>query len=107
MQLEDAICFIPYGCMVDEFQQIIYEYPELTPDQRHEVWLRLEKQYRPHLNMEGMPFFEKGGFWQRQHHIYSTPFYYIDYCLAQICALQYKLMMEQDYERDAGGDLRP
>lgn len=99
MQLEDAICFIPYGCMVDEFQQIIYEYPELTPDQRHEVWRRLEKQYRLHLNMEGMPFFEKGGFWQRQHHIYSTPFYYIDYCLAQICALQYKLMMEQDYER--------
>lgn len=99
MQLEDAICFIPYGCMVDEFQQIIYEYPELTAQQRHEVWRRLEKQYRPHLNVDGMAFFEKGGLWQRQHHIYSMPFYYIDYCLAQICALQYKLMMEQDYER--------
>lgn len=99
MQLEDAICFIPYGCMVDEFQQIVYEYPELMPSQRHEVWKRLEKQYRPHLRQEGMPFFEKGGFWQRQHHIYSSPFYYIDYCLAQVCALQYKVMMAQNYPR--------
>lgn len=99
MQLEDAVCFIPYGCMVDEFQQIIYEYPELSPSQRHEVWKRLESQYRPHLGQTGMPFFEKGGLWQRQHHIYSSPFYYIDYCIAQICALQYKMLMTQDYQK--------
>ncbi len=99
MQLEDAVCFIPYGCMVDEFQQIIYEYPELTPKQRHEVWRRLEKQYRPYLDPGDMEYFKKGGFWQKQHHIYSLPFYYIDYCLAQVCALQYKVMMEDDYQR--------
>lgn len=99
MQIEDAVCFIPYGCMVDEFQQIIYEYPELNGAERHEVWKRLEKQYRPHLNLEGMPFFEKGGWWQKQHHIYSSPFYYIDYCIAQVCALQYKMLMGQDFQK--------
>jgi M3 family oligoendopeptidase len=99
MQLEDAICFIPYGCMVDEFQEIMYEYPELTPSQRHEVWKRLEGKYRPHLDQTGMKFFEKGGLWQRQHHIYSSPFYYIDYCIAQLCALQYKMLMTKDYQK--------
>jgi M3 family oligoendopeptidase len=99
MQLEDAICFIPYGCMVDEFQQIMYEYPELTPSQRHQVWRRLEGQYRPHLAETGMDFFDKGGLWQRQHHIYSSPFYYIDYCIAQICALQYKMLMTRDFQQ--------
>jgi M3 family oligoendopeptidase len=99
MQLEDAICFIPYGCMVDEFQQIMYEYPKLTKPQRHEVWKRLEGQYRPHLDSSGMPFFEKGGLWQRQQHIYTSPFYYIDYCIAQICALQYKMLMTRDFQQ--------
>lgn len=98
MHLEDATAFIPYGCMVDEFQHIVYENPELTPAQRHEEWLKLEKQYRPHMDYDGDPFFGKGGFWQKQGHIYASPFYYIDYCLAETCALQYKGMMDEDYK---------
>jgi oligoendopeptidase F len=43
----------------------------------------------PHLNYEGNDFLENGGFWQQQGHIYKVPFYYIDYTLAQICALQF------------------
>ena len=42
MHLEDAIAFIPYGCMVDEFQHIVYSNPDLTPDERRcgmeEAW---------------------------------------------------------------------
>lgn len=98
MQLEDAICFIPYGCMVDEFQHIIYENPELSPAERHDVWKKLEKEYRPHLQFDKVLFFAKGGWWQKQHHIYSFPFYYIDYCIAQICALQYKIWMKKDFK---------
>ena len=97
MHLEDAIFFIPYGCMVDEFQHIIYENPEMTPMERHSVWRKLEKEYKPHLDYEGNAFFEKGGFWQKQLHIYDMPFYYIDYCLAQTCALQYKVWMDENY----------
>lgn len=98
MHLEDAVAFIPYGCMVDEFQHIVYENPEMTPAERHAAWKKLEKEYKPHLDYEGSPFFEKGGFWQKQLHIYDYPLYYIDYCLAQSCALQYKAWMDENYE---------
>ena len=97
MQLEDAIRFIPYGTMVDEFQHIVYETPELTPQERRREWSRLEKIYMPHLDYEEDPFFSKGGFWQKQQHIYNSPFYYIDYVLAQSCAFQYKVWMDEDY----------
>jgi len=97
MHLASAIVFIPYGCMVDEFQHIIYENPDLTPAERKDTWMNLEKIYRPHMDYEDDPFFGKGGYWQRQAHIYERPFYYIDYCLAQTCALQFRIRMEQDF----------
>jgi len=95
---ESAAIFIPYGCMVDEFQHRVYEKPEMTPAERHAVWKELEKVYRPHLSYEGNAYFEKGGFWQKQLHIYDYPLYYIDYCLAQICAFQYKIWLDEDYK---------
>jgi M3 family oligoendopeptidase len=97
MHLEDSAAFIPYGCMVDEFQHIVYGNPEMTPDERHAAWQKLEEEYRPHMDYGDDPFFSKGGFWQRQAHIYNSPFYYIDYCLAQTCALQYKVKMDADF----------
>ena len=88
-QLEDAVVFIPYGSMVDEFQHIVYDHPEMTPAERKDIWKKLEKQYKPHLTYEeGSSFYSEGGFWQRQHHIYSFPFYYIDYVIAQTNAFQ-------------------
>lgn len=96
MHLEDAAAFIPYGCMVDEFQHIVYEHPELTPQERRAEWRKLEQVYKPHLDYEGNTFFENGGFWQKQQHIYNSPFYYIDYVLAQTCAFMYKIRMEED-----------
>ena len=97
MQLEDAIRFVPYGTMVDEFQHIVYAEPGLTPLQRRQAWRELEKVYMPHLDYEDDPFFGQGGYWQRQQHIYNSPFYYIDYVLAQTCAFQYKIRMDEDY----------
>ena len=58
----------------------------------------MKKEYKPHLDSEGNTFLENGGYWQRQHHIYDLPFYYIDYCIAQTCALQYKTRMDEDYK---------
>lgn len=98
MHLEDSAAFIPYGCMVDEFQHIVYANPEMTPAERHAAWLKLEKEYRPHQDYGDDAFFGKGGIWQKQQHIYNSPFYYIDYCLAQTCALQYKVKMDDDYK---------
>lgn len=98
MQLEDAVRFVPYGTMVDEFQQIVYENPDMTPMERKQTWRRLEEVYMPHLDYEDDPFFSKGGYWQRQQHIYNSPFYYIDYVLAQTCAFQYKIWMDENYQ---------
>ncbi|HPB16155.1 MAG: M3 family oligoendopeptidase [Clostridia bacterium] len=97
--LSGALTFIPYGTIVDYFQHIIYEKPDLTPDERKGVWKKLQAEYMPYLNTEGMPFFEDGRYWQRQHHIYSSPFYYIDYCLAQTVALEYWAESQQDYKK--------
>ncbi len=98
MHFEDSIMFIPYGTMVDEFQDIIYDDPALSPKTRNEVWRDLEKQYKPHLDYTGNKYFEEGGFWQKQHHIYDNPLYYIDYCIAGTDALQYKIWMDEDFK---------
>jgi oligoendopeptidase F len=93
----DAITFVPYGCMVDEFQHIIYDKPELTPAERKAVWADLEKQYRPWLDYEDNEFFVNGGFWQKQGHIFWNPFYYIDYVLASVVAMEFKVWMDKDF----------
>ena len=98
MHLEDSSAFVPYGCMVDEFRHIVYAKPEMTPAERKQVWLDLEKVYRPHMDYGDDPFYSKGGYWQRQPHIFQSPFYYIDYCLASICAMQFKVMMDDDFK---------
>ncbi|MDD3224381.1 MAG: M3 family oligoendopeptidase [Clostridium sp.] len=98
MHIEDAIAFIPYGCMIDEFQEIIYTKPDLTPSDRREVWKQLEKEYKPHLDFKYSKFFGEGRTWQMQIHVFNWPFYYIDYCLAQTCALQFKIRMDEDYK---------
>lgn len=97
-QLENCLDFIPYGTMVDEFQTRVYEHPELSPMQRKELWAQLEKKYRPWLSFEGLPYFEAGGYYQWKHHIYSSPMYYIDYCLAQITALEFWELSEKDWK---------
>lgn len=98
MHFEDACIFLPYGCMVDEFQHIVYEKPDMTPAERKQVWAELEKTYRPHIDFDNDPFFGNGGYWQRQGHIFASPFYYIDYVLASVCAMQFKVAMDKDFK---------
>ena len=95
--LAGALCFIPYGTMVDHFQHIVYENPNLSPAERHAKWKELVQIYQPWFKLDGeIPFYSEGEGWQRQHHIYSSPFYYIDYCLAQTVALQFWNMIQKD-----------
>ena len=93
---EDALAFIPYGCLVDEFQHGIYENPDMSPEDRHVLWASLEQKYRPWLDFADIPFYSRGAGWQRQTHIYKRPFYYIDYSLAQSISLQFFLASVQD-----------
>ena len=95
--LSGALTFIPYGTMVDHFQHIVYEKPDMTPAERHGVWKELLGIYMPWMKLDGdIPFYAEGEGWQRQHHIYSSPFYYIDYCLAQTVSLQFWALLQKD-----------
>ena len=87
--LSATILFLPYGVAVDEFQHVVYENPDMTPAERDAAWRDIDKKYRPYIDYDGMSYLESGAFWKRQGHIFRSPFYYIDYCLAQICALQF------------------
>lgn len=99
MHVASALSFLPYGCMVDEFQHIMYENEDLTTEERNKVWEELENKYRPLISREGMPFYGRGAGWQRQLHIYESPLYYIDYCMAQTVAFQFWLEMLENKEK--------
>ncbi len=96
--LADSISFLPYGVTVDEFQHIIYENPDMTPDERKAAWRKTEKKYLPFKDYDDDAFMEKGTYWFRQGHIFHAPFYYIDYTLAQICAFEYFNKAQTDHE---------
>jgi len=97
--LASALLFLPYGVAVDEFQHYVYANPDATPAERKQAWRDLEKKYQPHKDNGDNDYLQRGGRWQRQGHIYQSPFYYIDYTLAQICAFQFWKRTQED--RDA------
>lgn len=112
--IASSLLFIPYGVTVDEFQHWVYENPTATPQERKQIWRQIEKKYLPHRDYEDNAFMERGGFWFKQLHIFQAPFYYIDYTLAQICALEFwskahenREVAWQDYLRlcQAGGSM--
>ncbi|MBQ9412533.1 MAG: M3 family oligoendopeptidase [Oscillospiraceae bacterium] len=95
---EQSLTFIPYGCLVDEFQHRMYAEPDLSPEQRNQVWMELEHKFRPWVDFDGLPFYGRGAGWQRQLHIYQHPLYYIDYCMAQTVAFQFWMVSLRDRE---------
>lgn len=96
--LVDSFTFIPYGAMVDEFQKIVYDAPSLNSAERKKAWLKLESEYRPFFDNGGVTYFEDGGRWQYQMHIYEDPFYYIDYVIAGLTAMQFYVLSLENYD---------
>ena len=99
IHLSEALLFIPYGVTVDEFQHWVYENPEATPEERRNKWLETEKKYLPTRDYGEIDELEEGIFWFRQGHIFGTPFYYIDYTLAQVCAFQFWIKSRENREK--------
>lgn len=87
--IADCLSFLPYGCLVDHFQHEIYKNPNMSRQERKKTWRELEKVYKPDVSYKGFDLLERGGYFYRQGHIFESPFYYIDYTLAQVCALQF------------------
>ena len=100
MHLADAISFLPYGVTVDEFQEWVYSHPNATPDERDQKWRELEEKYTPYKRevYKDCEFLAKGHRWLVQGHIFSSPFYYIDYTLAQVMAFQFFNLDRKNHE---------
>lgn len=97
--ITSALTFLPYGVLVDHFQHEVYDHPEMSKEQRKATWRKLEKMYKPYADYEEFPILEKGAYFYRQGHIFASPFYYIDYTLAQVCALQFYVRMLKKDEK--------
>lgn len=87
--LSSALQFLPYGALVDHFQEAVYLHPDWSAAERKSCWRELEQLYCPERNYEESEALTRGIYWYRQGHIFEVPFYYIDYTLAQVCALQF------------------
>jgi M3 family oligoendopeptidase len=96
MHLIGALTFLPYGVCVDHFQHEVYARPDASPEERHAMWQALERRYMPWTAYGDLTYLAKGGRWQAKPHIYGSPFYYIDYTLAQCCALQFWVRSRRD-----------
>ena len=90
--------FLPYGVAIDHFQHLVYESPEASPEERNEMWKEIESIYLSWWRYKDLPHEESGRAWQQKQHIYQSPFYYIDYCLALTGALQFWSKSRQDSE---------
>ena len=99
IHLSESLLFIPYGVTVDEFQHWVYENPEASPSERRQKWLEIEGKYLPTRDYGEVDDLKEGIFWFRQGHIFSSPFYYIDYTLAQVCAFQFWIKANEDREK--------
>ncbi|MCL2330488.1 MAG: M3 family oligoendopeptidase [Phycisphaerae bacterium] len=86
-QLEGVISVFPWIATIDAFQHWIYTNPTHTRQQRTQTWLSLAKRFGGIEDWTGYePMHEAQ--WQRQLHLFSVPFYYVEYGIAQIGALQ-------------------
>lgn len=95
--LQEAITFVPFGVAVDEFQHICYANPSLTPRERTLEWKKLEEKYMPWRKYDADDFFDRGGYWYHKLHIYLYPFYYINYTLTTIGAMEFKKKNYEDH----------
>jgi M3 family oligoendopeptidase len=98
--LQEALTFVPFGVAVDEFQHIVYENPDMTPAERTKAWKALEEKYMPWRDYDDISdFFAGGGWWYHKIHIFHYPFYYINYTLTTMGAMEFKKKMAEDKKK--------
>jgi M3 family oligoendopeptidase len=98
LHLTQAILVLPYIVAVDHFQHLVYANPNCSPSERAAFWQQMERMYLPHLQWGDLAHPASGRRWQAQLHIFRAPFYYIDYALAQTCALQLWSQSTRDHQ---------
>ncbi len=94
--LADSLAKITYLVSVDEFQHRVFEGDQPSAMQLRGIWKHIEERFMPWRSYGDNTFLNNGGFWMQKQHIFMYPFYYVDYALAMICALQFYLKMRED-----------
>ena len=98
-RLEGIVRIFPWIATVDAFQHWLYTNPAHTREQRREAWIRTLQRFHRDVDWSGHE--EARAYrWHSQLHIFLVPFYYIEYGIAQLGALQVWLRSRSDY-RDA------
>ncbi len=97
--LQEALMLVPFGTAVDEFQHICYGNPNLTPKERTLEWKKLEEIYMPWRKYDADDFFDRGGFWYHKLHIFLYPFYYINYILTTMGAMELAAKNRDNHEK--------
>jgi len=93
--LEGIVQVLTWIATIDSFQHWLYTNPGHTRRQRQEKWLEIFTRFDAPVDRSGLdPYFES--FWQRQLHLFHVPFYYIEYGIAQLGALQLWMKSKED-----------
>jgi oligoendopeptidase F len=95
---ESILRFFPWMAMIDQFQHWLYTHPTHTADQRTAAWRKLIQRFGGACDWTGLED-ARDALWQRQLHLFHVPFYYVEYGIAQLGALQLWLMARQDPRR--------
>lgn len=96
--LEGVIRFFPWMATIDQFQHWLYTHPAHLPEERKRVWLRTLERFGSIVNWSGYED-ARAHLWQRQLHLFHVPFYYVEYGIAQIGALQLWMKAKEDPQR--------
>ena len=85
--LEGVVFLLPWIATIDAFQHWIYANPNHTREERKEYWLSLRDRFGSKMDWKDNEDFRELS-WQQQGHLFGVPFYYIEYGIAQLGALQ-------------------
>lgn len=86
-QLEDVVTLFPWVASIDSFQHELYSRPNHNALDRKDIWLSIMDRYDTGIDYSGLED-AKAHLWQKQLHLFECPFYYIEYGIAQLGALQ-------------------
>jgi len=93
-QLRDKLRFFPFMAMIDSFQHWVYTADDHSAEARRMKWTELEERFRPGLDWSGLERYREIG-WQYPH-VFDSPFYYVEYGIAQLAALRVWLNSLED-----------
>jgi oligoendopeptidase F len=94
--LEGVIDILPWIARVDAFQHWIYTHLNHTVEERRACWVELHHRFGGIEDWSGFEHAQATS-WHRQLHIFELPFYYIEYAIAQLGALQVWINSKKDF----------